>query len=264
MDTPFAPLPAASPLTPPLVPGYASDAPRYKLHLPGGATLATFLGSPVAGTLILALNYQKLGRSGAAVLSVIVGVLATILILALALMLPAKTPNALFIIPQIAVMAALAKSLQGPAVERHKQLGGKIASMWVSAGIGLVGLVVFGSAIIGYVYLSAPNLGKNIVIGTKDEVYYKGAATAQDAQALGQALKGVGFFTDRGVSVALSKGPEGTIISFVVQEGAWNDPTVAPQFDLIGRAVAPSIGGLPVTIRLMNDKTEVKKEFVVK
>ncbi len=260
MDTPFAPPPVAAPM----VPSYYADPPQYKLHQPGGATLATFLGSPVAGAIVLALNFHKLGRSSAAIVSVILGLLATILLIVLALVLPEKTPHLLFLIPQIAVMAVLAKSLQGPAVDRHKALGGKIASMWVSAGIGLIGLVIFGSAIVAYVMLSAPNLGTKIVIGTKDEVYYKGAATAQDAQSLAQVLKTTGFFTDRGVSVALSKGPEGTIVSFVVQDGAWNDRSVAAEFDTIGRTIAPAVGGLPITIRLMNNATETKKEIVVK
>jgi len=100
-------------------------------------------------------------------------------------------------------------------------------------------------------------------IGNKDILYYFGTATAANAQALGQALQSAGYFADRGFTVALLKG-EGTVISFVVQEGSWDNPDVAATLDRLVRQVAVSAGGLPIELRLLNRDMEIKKEFAVR
>jgi hypothetical protein len=105
--------------------------------------------------------------------------------------------------------------------------------------------------------------GPRVLIGTKDEVRYKGTATEQEAKALGEALKGEGVFTDRGVTVVLSKGSDATVISFVVKEGLWDDFTYVTQLEQVTRAVAPSVGGLPVKLRLVTSELDTKKELVV-
>ena len=63
-----------------------------------------------------------------------------------------------------------------------------------------------------------------MTIGTKDQVIYSGTATEAQATALGNALKTDGYFTDRGVTVLLNMGANGTTISFVVGDGDWNQP----------------------------------------
>jgi hypothetical protein len=105
-------------------------------------------------------------------------------------------------------------------------------------------------------------VGKAIV-GAKDAVYYFGAATETEARALGLALQSAGYFTGNGVTVALLKG-EGTVISFVVQEGAWDQPAVVATLDRLVRQIAASVGGLPVELRLLNREMDVKQEVAVR
>ena len=64
--------------------------------------------------------------------------------------------------------------------------------------------------------------GRKVIIGTQDEVFYSGSATKDQATALGNALKGDGYFQDKGVTVLLDKESSGTTISFVVKDGFWN------------------------------------------
>ncbi len=104
----------------------------------------------------------------------------------------------------------------------------------------------------------------SVVFGSKDQVRYEGAATEQDAQKLGNALKSVGLFTDQGVTVVLSKGPDGTAVGWQVKDGMWDDPTYVAKMEQATRILGPVLGGLPVKCRFLNAANEVKKETVVR
>jgi hypothetical protein len=93
-----------------------------------------------------------------------------------------------------------------------------------------------------------------------DAVYYEGYSTLADAQALGQKLQAMGFFTGKGANVFLKKHTNGTTLAFVVTDGAWNDAKMVTDFETITRSVAPSIGGLPIDMRLMSTTLVVEKD----
>ena len=96
-----------------------------------------------------------------------------------------------------------------------------------------------------------------------DIVYYFGAATEADANALGRALQSAGYFTDSGVTVALLKG-EGTVVSFVVQDGVWDEPAAVATLDALVRRIAPAVGGLPIEVRLLDREMGVRKVVTVR
>jgi hypothetical protein len=102
-----------------------------------------------------------------------------------------------------------------------------------------------------------------VTIGTKDQVIYSGSATEAQATALGNALKSDGYFQDRGVTVLLNIGANGTTISFVVGDGVWNQAGTMGQFEEVGREIADSVGGLPVTVQLMDTHEDVEKTGIV-
>lgn len=104
---------------------------------------------------------------------------------------------------------------------------------------------------------------QKVTIGTKDEVRYSGTATEEQAKALGDSLKTQGYLQDQGVTVVLAKGTDGTTVSFVVQEGAWNNDDHLPTFEQMVRTAAPGIGGLPIKLEFMNSNLEVKKSTLV-
>jgi hypothetical protein len=45
---------------------FSGNIPRYKLFDPTSVGLAAFLGSPIAGTALMGINYRRLGKPGAA------------------------------------------------------------------------------------------------------------------------------------------------------------------------------------------------------
>jgi hypothetical protein len=93
-----------------------------------------------------------------------------------------------------------------------------------------------------------------------DAVYYEGYSTLADAQTLGQKLQAMGFFTGQGANVFLKKHTNGTTLAFVVTDGTWNDAKMVADFESITRSVAPSIGGLPIDMRLLNTTLVVEKD----
>jgi len=102
-----------------------------------------------------------------------------------------------------------------------------------------------------------------VQVGSRDEIYYMGSATESDAKALGEALHMAGYLQDQGVSVSVSKG-DGTAIAFVVGEGVWRQPEAVAGFERLARRVAPSVGGLPLRVRLLSPEMEVKTEAVLR
>lgn len=107
----------------PAVDGSEGQArPACKLCSVGSITLATVLGSAVAGGVLMTLNYNRLGRRAAAIHAVVWAVVCTAAILAAGTLLPddAPIPNSVCVVPPIIAMYWLAKSLQGPAVEKHQ------------------------------------------------------------------------------------------------------------------------------------------------
>jgi len=206
----FETKPATKPLSP------AVPAPSYSLFDYQGVGLATFFGTPLAGSILMALNYRRLGNARAAAKMIGGGIVIT----ALSMILGHAVPSSMAMPLAVGVMLAMvngAKALQGPLVEEHARLGGKLVSRWAAFGIGVAVLVPFLLAAVAYVRAGIPS--NKIVIGTKDLVYYSGAARGQDAKALGDALKAHRYFQDKGVSALLSKEKDVFTVSFVVKDG---------------------------------------------
>jgi len=93
-----------------------------------------------------------------------------------------------------------------------------------------------------------------------DAVFYEGNATQADGQALGQKLQSIGFFKGKGANVFLKKHTNGTTVAFVVTDGTWNNPTMVTDFETITRTIAPSIGGLPIDMRLISTTLVTEKD----
>jgi hypothetical protein len=257
--------------------------PAYSLYDVGAVALAA-LGAPLAGTILIASNYRKLGQGGNAFLALLLGAAASAVEIYLALT-SAKNPGIAALV-LFAVTWFAANELQGSAIKTHVAWGGQLYSKWRGVGVGILTSLVLGAGFVAYLYhtgqlqkliTQAENQQKQfqipqnpaqapqntVTIGAKDQVVYSGTATANDATALGNALKAAGYFQDRGVTVLLSKGAGGTVIGFVVADGAWNQAGTLASFEEIARGVASTVGGLPVQVQLLNSLQTVEKSATV-
>jgi hypothetical protein len=233
--------------------------PRFKLFDSNSVGLATFVGGPVAGSFLMALNYRRLGLKGKATSALIIGAIVT----ALAILIGWNLPSSVNFPLALALLFAtqrIARFLQGPAIQQHAQQGGSLASRWTAFASGLSFMAVLLTVAFMTMYKSggAFAASKSVTIGRKDQVYYSGSATRKDAQTLGDALKKDAFFTDRGADVLLAKGKDGTSLSFVVQDKFLSQPGILSSFEEVARQVAPTVGGFPVQLQLVDAARDVK------
>lgn len=238
----------------------AATYPPYTLFDSTAVTVAAFFGGPVAGSSVMALNYRRLGQKYAAYGAIALGIFATVVAVVIANFLP-KGMHLVIGIGLVYGTREAARAIQGRAVKEHILKGGMLGSNWVGFGIGMAVLAVLSAAILGPILVSSLNEHK-VVVGTS-EVYYKGSATKEEAASLGNTLTTKGYFGDTANSTFLEKGKGGTIVSFVLREGAWDEQGVVQAFQEIGSQLAPSVGGFPIKVRLINQNRETKKEFTV-
>ena len=103
-----------------------------------------------------------------------------------------------------------------------------------------------------------------VTIGKNDSVWYSGSATLEQARALGSVLQQNKFFIDTQRRVFFAKDAEGTSVSFMLREGAWDNPKLIVGFGAIGRKLANSVGGTPLTIYLINNQMTREKAIAIK
>jgi hypothetical protein len=132
------------------------------------------------------------------------------------------------------------------------------SSVWplVLKIVGVVAAIAIG---IGIVFYNLNANGKRYAAGNRDEIFYSGNATEQDAADLTAQLKKEKYFSDRGYSVFLDKTAKGSVVSFVVQDGKWDDGESVAGFTSLGKGLTGAVSGRPLTIKLLSaDKTEHK------
>lgn len=237
--------------------------PLYSI---GGIVLATFFGGPFGGSVAMALNYSRMQSPAAARLSWITGLIASTVYFFVITAIPENVldslPNLLLIIPQLIAVYLAASYFQSAQLTEHERAGGRMASGWKSCGIGLLSLPVSLAVLFGVLLLAYPSPGTRFP-SENDEIFYTGDATAEDAARLANALKEVGYFGGEGVSVVLSESDDRQTITFVVQDGAWNDNELIEAFQQVGREILEHDFAEPLTVELCNDLMEVQKTITV-
>ncbi len=253
------------PPSPPAVP-----APGYRLHSPGSITWATFFGTPIACGVVLALNYWKWGQKTRGVGAVVGGVLVTAVLGWLAWIVPAGVPAFVFFVPQVVGGYVVAKSLQGRRFDAHVAAGGKKATNWIGAGIGLLfSVLIFGPVIVWYLVSginpqSQIDYQRSVDFGHGQAVYYSRGATREDAQKVGEALVNEDYFDDSAPAEVLITGQTGAHqISFVGGEGVWDDESNVEWMRAFGERIAPAIGGKPLTVLLLDERFYVVKRLQI-
>jgi hypothetical protein len=116
---------------PPQVP---SPVPLYS---PRQIVVASFLGAPIAAAWLVSKNYRALGRPDRAVKIIWLGVLATMIVLVVAFLLPDRVPNTLWPLMYSSAIYGYVSWVFGPVTQRHYASGGARGSWGNVIGIGV-------------------------------------------------------------------------------------------------------------------------------
>src|SRR5881394_1282219 len=158
--------------------------PSYRLYDSKRVTLATFLGTPLAGGWLMALNYRRLGQRRQFWTCIILTIVGTGTFFALCALIPDSFPSTPVAAASIFAMSGIAR-IQAAMIEQHKARGGRLGSLWEAAGVGLVPLVLIGGVICVFVFQEMNRYSK-FTFRVGEEVLYEEQATAADAQKLAE------------------------------------------------------------------------------
>ena len=228
--------------------------PTYPMYSAGQMALATFLGTPFAGCLLLGKNYSRLRKPGAAWLAYAIGAIVTGLLLFAAIAVEGY-PR-IFSVAGVIAIGVLGRALQGDAYELHERSGGRQASWWVTVGLSLLTtlcwVLLVVAAVVAYEYASVePSVERN-----GGEVFHPGA-TAAEATAVADFLAERGYFDGDAASVRLEREGDRMVALFVVKETAIRDDKVKTFFEGLASELSErGLGGKPVDIYLTDDQWE--------
>jgi hypothetical protein len=134
--------------------GPTTHPPEYRLFDTGTVGLVAFLCGPLAGAILIAINYDNLGKTGKGVLAVVLGFFATLLVILtrwnLNMSLGRLISDALAILFIICTWQ-IAKKVQGRAVKEHTARGGQLGATSTAFFIG----IAISAGLFGVIWLAA-------------------------------------------------------------------------------------------------------------
>ncbi|BBM02952.1 hypothetical protein [Microbulbifer sp. GL-2] len=130
-----------------------SVSPLYKIS---GIGVATFVGSILAGGVLMYLNYKRLGLYDKATKCIVISIVATIAIFGVVYLIPEdiNIPNIAFTIPQVIAMVQIAKSQQEALINEHISSGGTMSSNWKAFGISVLIILAIIALVTGAVFVT--------------------------------------------------------------------------------------------------------------
>ena len=216
-----------------------------KLFSPQQIAIATFLGSPLAGGILLAISHRR-AKTGRGYQAILIGAATTavtgVLLVALGL-----DHGALFL-PCAGVlgMQALMRA-QMPRIVAATAETWQPAPWGPAIGAGLGGLAIILG--LGWVALARPPA---VDFGHHQTVQYEHGATAADARAVGAFMQSAGLFSELGRPMTLRVERIGgrVVVSFAMQDGAWDHRDTIATFENVRTALEGQFVGEHVAIHL--------------
>jgi hypothetical protein len=221
----------------------------HPIYSPGQVALATFLGGPLGGGWLMAVNYKRLGEPAKMRGAIGLSVLAMAAVIAIGFVIGSGAAWVLALLPFI-VMRALAEALQGDAYRRHVALGGSRGSNWRAAGLGGVSLVIYLGVIWGALTIEFLATRPEVVMVGATSVAYTDGVPRAEAEAVGEALLEIQHLgRDARRSVEVTRDGDRRVVALVMKDFAFSDDEVQVGFHLLAERLSSKVyGGAPVDV----------------
>ncbi|KLJ02319.1 hypothetical protein [Luteimonas sp. FCS-9] len=144
--------PYAPPVAPVAEPQDAAGLPLFKI---AGIGIATFFGSVLAGGLLMAMNFHRMGRPDRVWPTLGLALLGLVATGALGAVLPEQFPGMLITVPTLVAVTMLAGRTQGEAIARRERAGLPMRSNWLAFGISLLVLLPIVALGVGLLLLAS-------------------------------------------------------------------------------------------------------------
>jgi len=233
------------------------------MYSPGQVALATFVGGPLAGAWLMAVNYKRLAEPAKMRRAIGLGVLGTAAVIALGFAVGNQATWLLALLP-IFAMRELARALQGAAYSRHVAVGGSRGSSWRAAGVGGASLVIYLGVVFGVfaIDLVMTRPSAPVMIGGTSVFYTDGVPRAE-AEAVGEqllAIQHLGRDTRR--SVEVTRDGDRRVVAFVMKEVAFSDDEVQVAYHLFAEPLSRKVyGGAPVDVWFLDGDMRAHTEL---
>ncbi len=236
------------------------SSPAPAVSPPAHVVVASAVGTPLAGALILLANDEPLGQPHKSnVLLLPCGVVG--LALAVALVHAPQLAAAWVVLNVVLAlgMGRLAWQRQGDAWRAHlKQDGARQPLFFALAQGGFVVALLLGGTHLAS-SLAGPPLDGKVNVKGEQFVYHSNGGTVMDARALGDFLADtpfpgdtVPFFNgDHPADVRVARHQGSVVVSFVLTAGAWDSPVTEAGYRALGVMLAERVfphGGLRVDL----------------
>lgn len=234
------------------------------LHTPLGIFLASLLGGPLGGTLLVASNLWRLGRRSTAWRVLLTGFAAMFLFGALIWWLQSLALR-LILLFFLAVGVYIAGSLFLARTLAAREDAG-IADdplpppLWRSLIPGLICGLLLVAALAGLRFAGPLHAAKDgiwrIPDGPRQEVLYFNRALETDARNLRSALVDAGYFAPGGSRTVLldMDDHQRRVVSFLVPKEKWNRPDAADALRKLGASLTSCFPHQGLTLRYLDEQ----------
>lgn len=227
----------------------------HVLHGPESVGIATFLGSPLAGAALLAINERRVGRPDRAWKLLGAGLGITAVLFAISAALPASVPAGAFGGLTVALAMSsrtYAKGWFQKATEERVIGEVRYVSRWAAAGVGLIFMCLVLGVSVGVAALTTHDLAV-VELSPTAHIYYEGV-TADEARRVGEVLRSEGFINEgHETDVRYERVEGGHAISFVVDEGRASPEVINAFRDLATRLLPTTDPHGRLTVRLCDN-----------
>jgi hypothetical protein len=228
--------------------------PRPTLYEPESIAIATFLGSPIAGSILWALNENRIGRTSRALAALGGGALAFALILGIGQFLPLGAANGLNIGLVFGVRQA-ASAWRDRARDEGLAVDPIHESRWKAAGLGVLCLVLLLGGFLAVDLWGPDSVSSRVEIRPGAHVYYQNGVDADEARRFGEQVRTLGLFDgDHEIDIMYERIDRGHAVSMIVTRETRLEPGMDEEFQTFTEQVRElSDPGGTTELRLCND-----------